>query len=128
MPVLPNDHTPDLLQHADTFAPFLCRIMAHRIGHPITVEELAARCNWCTRKVVYISAKTSWATVPLLDMVTFMRACDVDLDRPFKAEKRLRLMIQKRFPRLRPRALQTLVKRLQSLDATHPARLAWGKH
>ncbi len=74
-------------QRLNDFPPILVRLLAHERGHPFTGIEIAARSartpgvNYSLNaaQVEAISQRVNWDGIPILDALTFMYACRVDL-------------------------------------------------
>ncbi len=126
MPVIdviaPGVRVPSLLERADRFPPILCRALAKRGGYPATLEELARRTGWSAEKVKYISNKTSWATVPLEDVVIFSNACKVNLGHQVDATRRFKRLLKAGFPHLDSRFKRKFIQMMDALPPGHAAQ------
>lgn len=63
------------------FSPIVCRLLArHPHGPPLTTEHIAALTRLSTYEILAISAMTSWDTVRVEHMRSFVVACNLDFE------------------------------------------------
>lgn len=66
----------------EEFPPCLCRLLARKPGKsrkPLTSREIANAAGLSRDVVDQISRETSWDSIRIADMISFTRACGLDI-------------------------------------------------